>query len=1707
MVLRDNGGTANGGVDASAPVSLQITVTAINDAPSFTPGGNVTVNEDSGAYSAAWASAVSDGDDGSQALSFDITANDNPALFATAPALAVSGSTGQLSFTPAADASGVANLTVVLRDNGGTANGGVDASAAQSFSISVVAINDAPVISLPAALGTNEDNAVAFSGANAISVADVDIGAGTLDLALDVLQGVLSATASGTATVTGSGGGSMQISGPLGDVNATLASLIYTPNTNYNGSDTLTVSGSDNGNTGAGGAQSGSGTTTITINAINDAPVNTVPAAAQQVIAGMLTFSAANGNALSVSDADADPGNVQMTLAVTNGTLTLSAAIPPALTLIGNGTDQITLTGPQALINAALDGLTYATSSTGTDSLTVSSDDLGNSGAGGALTDVDTVSILIDQAPSVTASTPQNGDTLANNAALSITFSEAVDVAANAVTLTCGGANLITGGSGGSNVTTLSPTYAAPLPSGACVLTVLAANVTDVDSIDPPDAMTADYVVNFSVDAAPQVSSVLPSNGATDVAVNSTITVTFSESVDIASAGAFSLECPGGSPIGFTVTSPATLPGSATSFTLTPSAALPAGTSCTFTVIAAAVDDTDSVDPPSALAANFTSTFSTDSPPTVTSVMPANGAVTSAAPTLTVNFSEAVNLDAGVLSLDCAGAIATTSSPALPASGVTSISFTPDVALPAGAACTASVLASAVHDADSNDPPDTMAANYSWNFAVDAAPSVSSIVPANGASNANPTSNIVINFSEPVNFDTAANAANTSFALECPGGTPVDFTVATASPAASVTLNPLDNAIAGRTCTLTVRATGISDADAIDPPDQLGADATATFSFGAIANDDSVNVTPHLSIGTANGAINLTSNDILGTGQITAFGFGSCTGTTPGNQLDAGAANGRLTLGADGSFNYEPPAGIANATRTFCYTVTGGDTANVAFVIQNNELVWFVDAAAAAGGIGTQARPFNALSAAGTAQTANDTIYVASHASPYTAGLTLLNGVRLIGQGATGTLATHSGVTPVTGSAFPALGGTAPTLTASNATAITLGTNNSLSGFIVGDTGATGGTDIAGTNFGTVTVAEVALNGNGRALNLDTGAMAGTGFTGISVTASGSQGIRLVAVTGTLALGSGAIAGTAADVPAFQITGNLGTLTYSGSISKTTAGRLIDIDGAGSASTMTLSGNLSCTASCGTGTNPAGIRINARNNGTYTFSGSTKTISSSASNPGVSLTSNTGATIHFTGGGLNLVTTSGSGFSATGGGTVSVQGTGNTLVSTTGTALNVTNTSIAAAGLSFQSVSANGAGSGIVLNNTGTAAGLTVTGNGSAGSGGTIQNTTSHGILFTSTSAVSLNWMNIQGSGDDGIFGTRVAGLELGNVNVTNNGNTAADDGIYLVNPSGALAFTNVVATGNAHNNLWVYDSDNSGGNTTLTITGGSFSANSAANGNHGALIDFHGIATLGVSTINGTTFQNNKVMGLQVLTGGSAAITDLTINNNTFADTGTGNSQEISMDISKAGTSTLNSKVLNTTTIRGHNSHGMNFFTAAGAGTTGVYNARIAGNVIGDAATAGSGSAIGNCARININGDADAAVLINGNNARQCPNGRGFEAIARNGTGGLDLTVTNNDVNTNDISGFPLASILAQSNDVTVPNTLRADIRNNTVPTGTSFDVIATFIGVVESNTSTCQVVGTGANPTAVLTANNTGSASANAGCSLTPGPITTPP
>src|SRR5262249_38317924 len=103
--------TDSGGLWVDAP--LAVTVTPVNDAPSFTAGPNITVASDAGAQSlAGWASAISRGpaDEAGQTLAFSASA-DNPLLFAVQPA--IDPATGTLTFTPVAGASGTTTVTVV----------------------------------------------------------------------------------------------------------------------------------------------------------------------------------------------------------------------------------------------------------------------------------------------------------------------------------------------------------------------------------------------------------------------------------------------------------------------------------------------------------------------------------------------------------------------------------------------------------------------------------------------------------------------------------------------------------------------------------------------------------------------------------------------------------------------------------------------------------------------------------------------------------------------------------------------------------------------------------------------------------------------------------------------------------------------------------------------------------------------------------------------------------------------------------------------------------------------------------------------------------------------------------------------------------------------------------------------------------------------------------------------------------------------------------------------------------------------------------------------------------------------------------------------------------------------------------------------------------------------------------------------------------
>lgn len=167
VTTNDLGATGTGGAQSDTD-EVAITVTAVNDSPSFVKGADIAVDEDSGAASPAWATAISPGptDEAGQSVSFLVTA-DKPELFSVQPAV---GSDGVLTFTPAANAFGTAIVSVRAQDTGGVANGGVNTSAVQTFNLTINPLNDAPVLPTLADRAGNVDVPVNF----VVTAADPD---------------------------------------------------------------------------------------------------------------------------------------------------------------------------------------------------------------------------------------------------------------------------------------------------------------------------------------------------------------------------------------------------------------------------------------------------------------------------------------------------------------------------------------------------------------------------------------------------------------------------------------------------------------------------------------------------------------------------------------------------------------------------------------------------------------------------------------------------------------------------------------------------------------------------------------------------------------------------------------------------------------------------------------------------------------------------------------------------------------------------------------------------------------------------------------------------------------------------------------------------------------------------------------------------------------------------------------------------------------------------------------------------------------------------------------------------------------------------------------------------------------------------------------------------------------------------------------------
>ena len=221
----------------------------INDNPVGVPV--ITGDATQGQILTANTDGISDAD-GLTSFSYQWYSND----------VAISGATNSTYILTQNEVGKIIRVTVSYTDGGGTLE-----SITSANSVAVQAINVAPVNSVPIAQNINEDNLLSITG---ISVSDAS-GGTLISTNLQVNNGSVSVTPSGSATISAGANNSnnLTITGSISDVNATLASLSYQGDSNYSGSDILTIISTDNANN----SLSDTDTLSITISAVNDNPV------------------------------------------------------------------------------------------------------------------------------------------------------------------------------------------------------------------------------------------------------------------------------------------------------------------------------------------------------------------------------------------------------------------------------------------------------------------------------------------------------------------------------------------------------------------------------------------------------------------------------------------------------------------------------------------------------------------------------------------------------------------------------------------------------------------------------------------------------------------------------------------------------------------------------------------------------------------------------------------------------------------------------------------------------------------------------------------------------------------------------------------------------------------------------------------------------------------------------------------------------------------------------------------------------------------------------------------------------------------------------------------------------------------------------------------------------------------------------------------
>ena len=398
---------------------------------------------------------------------------------------------------------------------------------------------------------------------------------------------------------------------------------------------------------------------------------------------------------------------------------------------------------------------------------------------------VDDIVVAVgDAAPAVQSTTPTNGGTdVPVSSNFSVTFTEPVNAAASSFTISCA-----TSGShaavlsDGPTTFTLDPTVDFTA-NESCTVTVLAASVTDQDSIDPPDNMAADFVFSFTTVApasAIKISEVYGGGGN----AGATYTNDFIE-----------LYNPTASAAGLTGWSVQYASSTGSTWAVTPLAGSIAAGRNYLVQEAAGTGGTTPLPSPDA-----------------TGTIPMSGTAGKVAlVSTTTPLSGTCPTSAAIV--DLVGYGAANCSEIAPTAA---LSNTTSAQRKAGGA----------QDTGNNSNDFDIAAPDP-HAGADQAPSVASSTPASGATGVARDANVSITFSEPVNI------SGDWYTIDCSTSGP--HAAAFSRRSNNVHARPSLDFSRGETCTVTWSLTKVTDTDGDDPPNQMAANHVFTFQTASVS--------------------------------------------------------------------------------------------------------------------------------------------------------------------------------------------------------------------------------------------------------------------------------------------------------------------------------------------------------------------------------------------------------------------------------------------------------------------------------------------------------------------------------------------------------------------------------------------------------------------------------------------------------------------------------------------------------------------------------------------------------------------------------------------------------------------------------------------------------------------------------------------------------